>query len=362
MMMLTPVVSSETSEAWGEYSFQNQGWIKDGLTVQGQGDVDPGKATPDIYSLAPLQEKESYAPLWQIAPAPTDAKLVNLDMFQSFPWYERLAKGVHAERHVLLSEEVDMSILVPGDRVRSVSVHPVFESFKEDARILGFLSAVIPWDSHFSNVLPTGTSRLDVEVEGTCGSAFTYAVEGPSVSFLGYGLLHDRKYDHLSIRAQFAQFAQLQGTGADSNETSSCDYEISVFATDEYKSSYESAKPVIYTAVVALVFLFTAVIFVIYDWLVSRRQNMIMSTAQRTNAIVTSLFPKNVQKRILDQASEQAENKVQSRGFKTTENKLLSQFMGGDSESVKKHSDKPIADLFPETTIFFADIVGFSKF
>jgi hypothetical protein len=358
MIMFTPVVSSQGSDAWGLYSFQNQGWIKDGLAVQGRGDVDPGPVTPAIHSFAPLQEKEkeSYAPLWQYAPAPTDAKLVNLDMFDAFPWYERLAKGVQAERHVLLSEEVNMTTLVPGDRIRSVSVHPIFESFKQDARILGFLSAVIPWDHHFSNVLPAGTRRLDIEVEDTCGSAFTYTVEGPSVSFLGYGLLHDRKYDSLSIHAQFAEFASLQGTAAVPSG-SSCDYKISVFATNEFKSSYQSEKPVLYATAVVCVFLFTAVVFVIYDWLVSRRQNMIMITAQRTNAIVSSMFPKNVQERIL----EQAENKGQGRGVRTSQNKELSQFLGGDYERIKKHSEKPIADLFPETTIFFADIVGFSK-
>jgi hypothetical protein len=359
MIMFTPVVSSQISDAWGLYSYRNQGWIKDGLAVQGQADVYPGIVTPAIHSFAPLRQKDNYAPLWQIAPAPTDAKLVNLDMFESFPWYERLAKGVQEERHVLLSEEVNMTTLVPGDRIRSVSVHPVFESFEEDALILGFLSAVIPWDHYFSNVLPAGTRRLNVEVQDTCGSAFTYAVEGPSVSFLGYGLLHDRKYDSLSIHAQFAEFASLQGsTGVVRNGTSSCDYKISVFATDEFKSSYESGNPVLYTTVVVLVFLFTALVFVIYDWLVSRRQNMIMSTAQRTNAIVSSLFPKNVKQRILDQAKDE----TQGRGVRTTQATELTQFLEGDYESVKKHADKPIADLFPETTIFFADIVGFSKF
>jgi hypothetical protein len=361
MIMFTPAVSSEVSDAWGLYSFQNQGWIKDGLAVQGLGDVDPGLVTPAIHSFAPLREKETYAPLWQYAPAPTDAKLVNLDMFESFPWYERLAKGVQEGRHVLLSEEVNMTTLVPGHRIRSVSVHPVFKSFEENAPILGFLSAVIPWDHHFSNVLPAGTRRLDVEVEDTCGSAFTYTVEGPSVSFLGYGLLHDRKYDSLSIHSDFADFASLKGTGAVLNGTSSCDYTISVFATDEFKSAYESEKPVLYTIAVVLVFFFTAVVFLIYDWLVSRRQNKIMGIAKQTTEIVSSLFPKNVQQRIL----AEAESKVRGKDFQTSQNaefnKSLDKDCDAKKETIKLYSGKPIADLFPQTTVFFADIVGFSK-
>jgi hypothetical protein len=55
-----------------------------------------------------------------------------------------------------------------------------------------------------------------------------------------------------------------------------------------------------------LVFIFTAMVFVFYDYLVQRRHNKVMATAKRTNAIAASV-PVNVRDRMLKDAEEQAE-------------------------------------------------------
>jgi hypothetical protein len=48
-----------------------------------------------------------------------------------------------------------------------------------------------------------------------------------------------------------------------------------------------------------------------------RRQDKVMATAKRTNAIVSSLFPSNVRDRILKDAEEQAEQDMlnNKKGF-----------------------------------------------
>merc|ERR1712226_910324 len=95
---------------------------------------------------------------------------------------------------------------------------------------------------------------------------------------------------------------------------------------------------------------------------------MIIRAARKTQAIVSSLFPKNVQDRIMKDVDEEVNREgnkpLITRGNRTKDQ--LQNFLKGkeggttdpDEEGPKR--SKPIADLFPEATIIFADIVGFT--
>jgi class 3 adenylate cyclase len=67
-----------------------------------------------------------------------------------------------------------------------------------------------------------------------------------------------------------------------------------------------------------------------------------VNAAARSSAIVSSLFPSNVRDRLMAQDHEADRERRDARG------------VGGIYKS------KPIADLFPETTVLFGDIVGFT--
>jgi class 3 adenylate cyclase len=86
----------------------------------------------------------------------------------------------------------------------------------------------------------------------------------------------------------------------------------------------------------------------------------------RDHAIVSSLFPKTVLDRFF-----QAEEKKRMSLFEPTNLKIKSfQQIGDNGDTSMKQSNhdgtivpiesRPIADLFPETTIMFADIAGFT--
>ena len=62
------------------------------------------------------------------------------------------------------------------------------------------------------------------------------------------------------------------------------------------------------TIAVAVIFIFTACMFVFYDRLVERRQALVMHKAIQTNAIVTSLFPENVRDRLMKQTPGLTDN------------------------------------------------------
>jgi class 3 adenylate cyclase len=133
-----------------------------------------------------------------------------------------------------------------------------------------------------------------------------------------------------------------------------CIYAFHIYPTKEFEEEYRSKLPIALTVVVASTFMLMIVTFFLYDWLVHRRNNKVVGEAARSNAIVASLFPSNVRERM---AAEKDANEEHTKS-------RLRNFL--DSESLDMDEDdimlktKPIADLFPETTILFADISGFT--
>jgi hypothetical protein len=97
-------------------------------------------------------------------------------------------------------------------------------------------------------------------------------------------------------------------------------------------------------------FVFMAAAFFLYDWFVQTRNKKVIRAAARSNAIVSSLFPSNVRDRLLAD---------QDGGHK---HKNLQGFLSGrdDTSDDQIFKTAPIAEFYPETTILFADIAGFT--
>jgi hypothetical protein len=89
----------------------------------------------------------------------------------------------------------------------------------------------------------------------------------------------------------------------------------------------------------------------------------VMMTAVRSTTIVSSLFPKVVRDRIMNMGADEP-GKKKTNAFKSGENTTfnLQSFLRNDAppEIDQDCESDPIADLFPETTVMFADIAGFT--
>ena len=107
---------------------------------------------------------------------------------------------------------------------------------------------------------------------------------------------------------------------------------------------------VLFAIIVAMTFVFTSLVFLAYDFWVERRQKVVLTSANKSNAIVTSLFPSNVRDRMYN-----ADDSKASHSAKTWETRTDTEL--GNS-SLK---GPPIADLFPNSTVFFGDLVGFTS-
>jgi hypothetical protein len=112
--------------------------------------------------------------------------------------------------------------------------------------------------------------------------------------------------------------------------------------------------------------------------MVKRRQEKVHAAAIKSAAIVSSLFPKEVRDRLYQVAEEKDEDAQKVKGSVAGgTKKILKNYLGAadaaeDGEGEVSESNaampniaeaydtKPIADLFPHATVYFADIAGFT--
>jgi class 3 adenylate cyclase len=179
---------------------------------------------------------------------------------------------------------------------------------------------------------------------------------------MGVGDHHDHKYDHLSLPSkltELGEFAVRESIYSGARlDAEFCPFTLHVYPSDEMKAAHTTNNPIIYTAISVLIFAFTSMVFLLYDRTVERRQRSVMKTAVESSAIVSSLFPATVRNRLFPAESTSREP---GKG-------RLQLFLEGD-QSCSRDNDfsernvltgSPIAELYPETTVFFADVAGFT--
>lgn len=123
------------------------------------------------------------------------------------------------------------------------------------------------------------------------------------------------------------------------------------------KAKFVTDRPTVYTIVAVLIFCFTSMVFLVYDQQVERRQRTVLYNANHASRIVSSLFPQVVRDRLFPVASNHGN--LQARCF-LRRYLNVDEMISSQSSGEPEHTGRPIADLFPSTTIMFADISGFT--
>jgi signal transduction histidine kinase/CheY-like chemotaxis protein len=195
----------------------------------------------------------------------------------------------------------DVIMTLPS--IRSLTYHPVKETFESDARTIGFVVGVVPWHTYFRNVLKTsklkGSNSYDVyekdekEVNGMvvkvvsdCGSTFTFVLNSGNTTIetrLGDWKEQYEEYEHLNHTSRFFYKDHKQG------DSRHCSFDLNIYPNSDFRDSYRTSNPQIYALVVAGIFLFTALLFACYDRLIFKGQQhivheatgMIIANAQR---------------------------------------------------------------------------------
>jgi class 3 adenylate cyclase len=181
--------------------------------------------------------------------------------------------------------------------------------------------------------------------------------------------MHEERYNPMKVVIPFSDYTR----NSTKDVSGHCVYTFTVYPTKEFENKYHSNLPVLITSVVASAFCLMILTILAYDRFVQRRNQMVVGAAARANAILSTLFPKNIRDRLFED-KQMEEDKLASQKKALLDvpgNKArLSHFLIDASDRNEEERDaddddfmyttKPIADLFPDTTIMFADISGFT--
>lgn len=392
VMAFAPIVVLEERQGWESYASQNQDWIREGLELRDLGTIDPGLVSPVIKTDDPF--RSVFVPLWQMSPAPRNASIVLTDLYTE-KWFNSLVFHALRTNHPVVSNVEELEPIVKYSRrdARDIAhpqtmvvrtVREIYHNAKTEfpgrsARPSGFAIAVFSWVKYFEDLkalIPHGNSGIYVNVHSSCGTSFSYKINGSGtgVEFLGMTPTFEQEYSHLKQSFHYGEYfssyhyddmsayddAGLQTVASlslvDGDNSAPCAYSLDIFPSKEFQSSYETNHPFFYSLAVVAIFFVTMLTFASYDWASMKRQNTLLVTARHATSIVQSAFPKNVQSRLLDLPQVKLHDNltIKNYRFRPNEAEVTSKGDGGVNKS------KPIADLFPDTTIMFADIAGFT--
>ena len=332
-------------------------------------------------------------PIWQIAPIVTNKKAIMFNL-HSEKNRQRALDDMLVYRVPALTAILQ---LVQDKELRPSSIlfYPVFDEFNYEIdnierNVVGSVSIVFSWDMLLASILPDYIKGMICVLRSSVDQEFSYSISGGKVTLLGEGDLHDPKYDHLgrTVKAHLGETRELLGE-VDNLIT----FELELYPSQEFEGQYVTNRPAIYTGGVILIFLCTAALFLLYDYLVEDRQQKTARLAQQTGSIVDSMFPAMFRDRLYKSHNDNtparrassysnADNRRRSDGDGTVcgSNGRRSTVSAGRKISMKEinkfmknnmrmsydyntmdHSvveDEPIAELFLDTSIMFSDIVG----
>ncbi|KAG7352211.1 adenylate/guanylate cyclase [Nitzschia inconspicua] len=373
MALFAPLIPSSQKEKWEEYSVLHQDWLNRSalLKVESPSHRDQLHGTIqdhehdrhlEVVSLDPqtiveleipdeptilseiwkwdADEKvpvestsahDYYAPLWQSSPHNADT--VNADLF-SDPHISELFSSMINSGETVLSPGYEIGNLFdwmfdPNEKSQKVDPHAfimekVHVDFGQGQEVAGFVLALTSFRNLFTRLLPEGTEGIYAVVTGTpaCERNMTFLLRGNTADFLGYEDLHELSLDHHRRSVPM----ELYETVPDDL----CLHLLNVYPSKAYIDSFNTNKPVVYTSIVVLAFVVTTIFFLVYERLVTKREQ----TKNAALRVVSSIFPSNVQEKVLRGAT--------------------------DVNTGSTEKENVIASFYPATTVLFADIEGFT--
>eukprot|EP00980_Cylindrotheca_fusiformis_P024138 scaffold11571_cov122-Cylindrotheca_fusiformis.AAC.1 len=248
--------------------------------------------------------------------------------------------------------------------VGSQVIHPIFDTpytDDKDRKHVASTGIRLHWLDYFKNILTEGEFGIIVVLRTACpdlcnrddgrtARIASYMIDGSYAEYLGDSDMHDPKFDSMEITDIFVDL------GIDESqlpEATTCVPTLSlhVYPSKDLEASFQTDTAVIYTAVVAVIFIFTSLVFLLYDFFVRRRQTKVMERITRQDKIVSNVFPTAIRDRLYQSQDKQKGKSTRNPGsFDDLD-------FEGDSHI---SGSAPLADLFPCITAIFADIVGFT--
>lgn len=351
------MVNASDRPGWEEYAIENQEWVQQGYSFQGMNVVaDPIPRelhNQTLGSPIPADAPGPFSPVWQMSPAPNDTSIINFDLRSNLV-YQGLEARVTETSSWAISSIISTSTLFGSaapntfGSPQSVMLLPIFSDLSADSsrRVTATLNAVLVWELYLEGLLPSGVDGLVVVLGDSSGYGASFELYGPNVTFLGNYDLHDPAYSDIIVSTPIACFPVRSVVEIDTANgevlATQCDISLYIYPSSTFQAAYRTNKPAIYCSVVVMVVVFTAVTFMFFDWYTRIQEDKLIIKAERTHALVASLFPENLHDRLLNTGKNKEEEKVKLAGTAGLRMYLNNGEVKGEDLDPET---KPIADL-----------------
>jgi len=332
-MVVYPFVESSRKEQWEKYAADNAGWVQEGIEIQSKDDTYHGPILSeydvvdyihDDWRRERVTTDGPFLPAWQAQPVIPRYPPYNWDIM-TLPDTQAVG-AVRTSRQVVLSQagmlaDPDDAVAVENDNMwidwyadyatpgqdpsepLSDIYYPILAESTDRVRIygdnpsnnnttfLGMLGMSFYWAATMKGILPEGTNGLIVVFENECNPIFSYRINGPDVQYLGRGDHHASTFDGMEKSAALLDLV-LSGSGEEYTgipiNGDFCPFYVRVYPSNDFKDHYETNHAGIFAGTEILIFLFTSLVFILYDVIVQRRQRKVMATVMRlyTNDMV----------------------------------------------------------------------------
>ena len=411
----SPMLTERNRAEWEQHAVQQRQWTGD--TIEGR-DLQDGifRFDENLTAVDEPKGNEPYFPVWQNSPSNQFGQPIMFNLRSEPREREAIDEMIQTRRAVISKVHLHKSLdeafekghvqshshrrrgqesdhqedddVLHKDHSESNSTSafsvmyvPVRESLDNGGNITGMVSIHFDWSSYFEGVVRDEVD-LVVVLEDRDGSKVSFGVQGSHSHFLGEGDLHDSRYTSLATEVNsidkfrddlfdtapidpkpyantfFSEYNQEPYEGTDDIFEA---YRIHVYPTRAFENSFRTFRPLLFTGAAIFIFLFCVALFLAYDYLVERRQDFVMNHAQKSTAIVRSLFPPVVRKRLLgnNEVDLDSDNNEHHRRF-TPSVRMQASLSAPSTNGAGELVSNPIADMFPSVTIMFADIAGFT--
>eukprot|EP00980_Cylindrotheca_fusiformis_P001909 scaffold437_cov111-Cylindrotheca_fusiformis.AAC.7 len=386
LLFFAPIVQQDEREEWED--FANDAYpilYQDGIEREGdKGGITKkeflDKTCPFIneidresFAFVPASTTGQLLPVFQLYPLqffpllPIMPMSFNLLAYKETAELFRIAEAVNEPVFASFSIFVDLDNKAAGTQI----MQPIYDradTADEDRKMVGVLMIQLNWLDYFQNlfleedsddgiivVLKTACQKdRDPDVDGSeqtkasFDRVITYQIDGSKAIALGEEDLHDTRFDSLEVTETFIDLGIDHSKVPDGFCVPTLT--LHVYPSETLEKKFETHNRVIYTSVVVIIFIFTVLVFLLYDFVVGRLQRKVMDRINKQDMIVANVFPSAIRDRLYQAHG----NALQGQMVGESTNSL------GFENGTDKMGSAPLADLFPNTSIVFADIAGFT--
>ncbi|CAB9499607.1 Receptor-type guanylate cyclase gcy [Seminavis robusta] len=314
-----------------------------------------------------------YAPFWHMPPILPMQFLLNRDLFSRRVVADSIvsvletqhaalgrAVGVRDPSNITLEEL--LPIRITNDYIQRGQYRHELQFFAGDATtsliypganrtVAGFLLSPLMWRLNFEKIVPENVGGFIAVIKSKQSEPFSYLIEGPKATHLGIQDSHASNYDDMFVFQDMEETLQVlhspRNQAFDAVEVDFGEYVLYIYPTEELESQYITNKPAVYASNVASVFLFTILVLVVFDWLVTRRQQVVLKKAVESRALISTLYPEQVRDRLFE---DDPKGNAERRKWKDP----------GEA-GFQEESTKAIATLYESATILLMDLAGFTE-